>query len=93
MPTAARRRTPYRTANGKNIFHDGQKLQRNNGMTKAQQQHSVGKQAQQPMVSVRSAVNLSGSSFGDNHQREQLETCQGAMVKQVYFSYLMTGGS
>lgn len=83
MVTAAFRRTPYRMANGKKNLHgmDEQKLQCN-GMAKAQQQLSVGEQAHRPMVSVRSAVNLSASSFGDNHQREQLETCQGAMVKQ-----------
>lgn len=78
---------PYQTAYGNNIFHEvdrRRKLQCNVMVPRAQLQQSLGGQVRRTMVTVHSAVNLSRSSFGDNHPPEQLETCQGAMVKQVY---------
>lgn len=79
---------PYQRAYGNNNFHEvdrRQKMQCNGTVPRAQLQQSLGGQVRRTMVTVRSAANLSGSSFGDNHPPEQLETCQGAMVKQVHF--------
>uniref|UniRef100_A0AAF5PVZ3 Protein kinase domain-containing protein n=1 Tax=Wuchereria bancrofti TaxID=6293 RepID=A0AAF5PVZ3_WUCBA len=80
------RMAPYQAICGRNIFDKVDrrpKLQCNGIMTRTQQQQPVGGgQVRRMMVTVRSAANLSGPSYCDNHPPEQLETCQGAMVKQ-----------
>lgn len=91
VANAAVRMMPYQTNYGNNIFHEvdrRRKLQCNGMMPRAQLQQSLGGQVRRTMVTVRSAANLSRASFSDNHPPEQLETCQGAMVKQVHFLYL-----
>uniref|UniRef100_A0A915PLD9 Protein kinase domain-containing protein n=1 Tax=Setaria digitata TaxID=48799 RepID=A0A915PLD9_9BILA len=85
MTNTAVRMVPYQTTYGNNIFNETDRrrqLQCNGRLQRAQLQQSMGSQVRRTMVTVRSATSLSRPSFGDNHQPEQLETCQGAMVKQ-----------
>uniref|UniRef100_A0A0R3RXL9 Protein kinase domain-containing protein n=1 Tax=Elaeophora elaphi TaxID=1147741 RepID=A0A0R3RXL9_9BILA len=85
VASTAVRMMPYQTAYGNNNFHEvdrRRKLQCNGMIPRAHLQQSLGGQVRRTMVTVRSAANLSRSSFSDNHPPEQLETCQGAMVKQ-----------
>ncbi|VDO26789.1 unnamed protein product [Onchocerca flexuosa] len=82
---AVRMVQPYQTNYGNNVFHETdrrRKMQCNGMIPRAQLQQSLGGQVRRTMVTVRSAGNLSKSSLDDNHPPEQLETCQGAMVKQ-----------
>ncbi|KAL3994775.1 MAP kinase-interacting serine/threonine-protein kinase 1 domain protein [Acanthocheilonema viteae] len=84
VANTAVRMIPYQTTYGNNNFHEvdrRRKLQCNGMMQRAQLQQSLGRQVRRTMVTVRSAANLARPSFSDN-PTEQLETCQGAMVKQ-----------
>ncbi|VDM95956.1 unnamed protein product [Thelazia callipaeda] len=60
----------------------GQQLQSKEIAKRAQPQQVICGPVRRTMVTVRSAANLSGLSFCGSHQTEQLETCQGAVVKQ-----------
>ncbi|MCP9262043.1 MAP kinase-interacting serine/threonine-protein kinase 1 [Dirofilaria immitis] len=76
---------PYQRTYGRNVFHETdrrRKIQCNGIIPRAQLQQSLGGQVRRTMITVRSAGNLFRPSLGNNHPPEQLETCQGAMVKQ-----------
>lgn len=86
---AAVRMMPYQNTYDNGVYYETSREQQQhllqlqrNGMVQTQA-YSGGPQIRRSMVTVRSATGLSGPSIGNSLQTEQLETCQGAMAKQV----------